>query len=112
MDAQAVSVLSKNLAGLFSSEQYEVRREDFRRSLPCLFADEKKFDLVLADPPYRQDFLDELSSVWGKYPALHPDGLMALEHSKKQHFDAPENLALVESRRYGDTMISYFKAPG
>jgi 16S rRNA (guanine(966)-N(2))-methyltransferase RsmD len=112
MDVQAVLVLNNNLAGLFPSEQYEVRREDFRRSLPRLFADGKKFDLVLADPPYRQDFLDELSSVWGKYPPLHPDGLLALEHSKKQHFDAPKNLALMESRRYGDTMISYFKAPG
>ena len=110
VDAKAAAVLSKNLSALFSGEQYEVRKEDFRKSLERLSAAGRTFDLVLADPPYRQDFLDELSSLWSRHPVLRPNGLLALEHSKKQNFDAPENLSLLESRRYGDTIISYFRA--
>ena len=109
IDSQAVAVLRKNILGLFPDQQYEIRREDFRKTLERAFAAGRKFDVVLADPPYRQEFLDEFSAAWSEYPVLQPDGVLALEHSKKQAFGLPENLLLLESRRYGDTMISYFK---
>lgn len=108
-DLQAVAALKKNLSGFFSEDQYEIRKEDFRRALERLAASERRFDLVLADPPYRQDFLDALAELWSRRPVLRADGILALEHSKKQHFDAPENLALLECRRYGDTMISFYR---
>ncbi|MGH8003228.1 MAG: 16S rRNA (guanine(966)-N(2))-methyltransferase RsmD [Limisphaerales bacterium] len=109
VDIHAAAVLKKNLTIMCPDVLYEVKREDFRKTLKNLFAAGQKFDLVLADPPYRQEFLGELSSVWSKYPALQSDGLLALEHSKKQSFDPPENLSFLESRCYGDTMISYFR---
>lgn len=108
-DARAVTALGKNLSVLFSVERYEIKKEDFRRALERLFKTSRQFDVVLADPPYRQEFLDEFSSLWSKYPILRPEGILAVEHSKKQIFTAPENLSFSESRRYGDTMISYFK---
>ncbi len=109
VNARAAVVLKKNLSALFPAEQYEVERKDFKKSLEDLHTEGRQFDLVLADPPYRQEFLDELSFVWSNHPALRFDGLLALEHSKRQAFNAPDNLSLLESRRYGDTMISYFR---
>lgn len=109
-DTKAVAILRVNLSALFPAGQYEIRREDFRRSLERLSAAGRKFDLVLADPPYRQEFLDELASVWSRYPILRAGGFLAVEHSKRGTFNAPENLSLVESRRYGDTMVSYYRA--
>ena len=108
-DARAVAALGKNLSGLFSAERYEIKKEDFRKALERLFKTSRQFDVVLADPPYRQEFLHEFSAAWSEHPVLQPDGVLALEHSKKQAFGLPENLLLLESRRYGDTMISYFK---
>ncbi len=108
-DARAAAVLKKNLRGMDPDGRHELKRADFRKTLKNLFAAGRTFDLVLADPPYRQEFLDELSSSWSKHPVLRSDGVLALEHSKKQNFFAPENLAFLESRRYGDTMISYFR---
>jgi len=107
IDSQAVAVLRKNLVGLFPDQQYEIKREDFCKTLERVFAAGRKFDVVLADPPYRQEFLDDFSVVWLEYPVLQPDGFLALEHSKKQTFPLPDNLLLWESRRYGDTVISY-----
>ncbi|MCI0404781.1 MAG: 16S rRNA (guanine(966)-N(2))-methyltransferase RsmD [candidate division Zixibacteria bacterium] len=109
VDARAAAALKKNLAAEGLGDSHELMREDFRRTLENLFAAGRKFDLVLADPPYRQEFLDAFSSVWSKYPVLRSGGWLALEHSKRQNFVPPENLLLLESRRYGDTMVSYFR---
>ncbi len=109
-DAGAVSVLRKNLAALFAPGQYEARKQDFRRILEKLFVEGERFDLVLADPPYRQEFLEEFSYSWARHSVLTGGGILALEHSKRQKFSAPENLLFLESRSYGDTTVSYFKA--
>jgi 16S rRNA (guanine(966)-N(2))-methyltransferase RsmD len=106
----AAAVLKKNLASLFPPQRYEVRRRDFRRALEKLFAEGERFDLVLADPPYQQDFLDGLAQTWRRFPVLKEEGVFALEHSKRQKFPAPENLVPGEIRKYGDTMVSYFRA--
>jgi len=109
LDAKAAGVLKDNLSRLLPSEQYKVRKGDFRKALEHFFKTGRKFDLLLADPPYQQEFLDELSAVWLRFPVLQESGIFALEHSKRTDFLAPENLALFESRRYGDTVISYFR---
>ncbi|MCI0329753.1 MAG: 16S rRNA (guanine(966)-N(2))-methyltransferase RsmD [candidate division Zixibacteria bacterium] len=109
IDAKAVAALKENLSQLFPPEQYEVRKENFREALEHLFKTGRKFDLILADPPYRQEFLDELSSVWRQYSILQVSGILALEHSKRTNFSEPENLELFKARRYGDTIISYFR---
>lgn len=108
-DAGSVSVLKKNLAALFAPGRYEVRKQDFRRTLEKLFAEGERFDLILADPPYRQEFLEEFSKAWSRYPVLNAGGILALEHSKRQKFPVPENLSPFENRTYGDTAVSYFK---
>jgi 16S rRNA (guanine966-N2)-methyltransferase len=108
-DARSVSVLRKNMAKLFTPGRYEVRRQDFRRALEKLFAEGERFDLVLADPPYRPEFLEEFAKAWSHCPVLAGGGILALEHSKRQKFTVPENLVFLERRMYGDTAVSYFK---
>lgn len=109
IDARAAAVLSENLARLFPSERYEIRKADFRRALEHLSKAGRRFDLIFADPPYRQDFLDELSSAWEQFPVLQETGIFVLERSKRTEFLEPKNLALWDTRRYGDTVLSYFR---
>lgn len=109
VEERAARALQANLADLFEVGTYEVAREDFRKLLPRFSAAGRRFDLVLADPPYRQDFLDDLSAAWLQNPVLRPDGIFALEHSKRENFEVPENLSLLESRRYGDTILAYYR---
>lgn len=107
-DRTAAAALRKNLA-LFAFGRYEVRQQDFRRALEKLFAAGERFDVVLADPPYRQEFLDELSAVLSRGAILNPSGILAVEHSKKQNFPAPSNLLFWQARRQGDSSVSYFR---
>lgn len=111
-DSRAVAALKKNLSALFPADCYDVWPLDFRRALEKLSKAEEKFDLAFADPPYRQEFLDEFSVFLSNHSILKETGILMIEHSKRTKFSEPDHLPLWQARRYGDTVVSYFRANG
>jgi 16S rRNA G966 N2-methylase RsmD len=72
---------------------------------------EEPFDLVFADPPY--DFEDWFALLEGIEAKLAPNGELAIEHSARVAL--PERVGSLErfdSRRYGDTAVSFYRRPG
>lgn len=57
---------SADAASRAAAEVVELRREDIRRALPALAAGRNRFDLVMLDPPFGQDWLGRV------LPALPP----------------------------------------
>ena len=77
------------------------------RSIPQLAGAE--FDIILADPPYEKR-LDQATLDAGiRDNLLRTDGLMVLEHSRRDSPAEIPGLALVKSRRFGDTVVSVFR---
>ena len=70
------------------------------------------FDIIFCDPPYNQGYPAHILRFVDENPALLPNGLLILEHSR--HELLPENLRRLELRRqeqYGETVISFYKMP-
>ena len=70
------------------------------------------FDIVFCDPPYNQGHPLQILHFIDKNPALLPNGILILEHSR--HEALPEDLNHLELRRqeqYGETMLSFYKMP-
>ena len=62
---------------------------------------EEQPDIIFADPPYNFDMYKAL--IEKSVRALSPGGLFILEHDKRKSFDADEE------RRYGDTVLSFWR---
>ena len=64
------------------------------------------FDLIFADPPYRDErgpeLLNQLYPDW-----MSPDGIMVVEHAKRDLFIPPNPWVLDDRRTYGDTLVSF-----
>lgn len=115
--ALSCATIRKNIAQLGLGGRTEVLRLDSARALDLLARRGDRFALVFADPPYAKkkgaesEFKKILLALDG-CDTLAPGALMAAEHCK---FDAPpeglSRLRLLEQRRYGDTVISFFAAP-
>ncbi len=66
----------------------------------------EKFDFIFADPPYDLPNLEEIPGLILKHGLLKKDGLLIVEHSKKNDFsDMPE---FDELRTYGSVNFSFF----
>ena len=70
-----------------------------------------EFDIVFVDPPYMEDPFEKVLSALTERGALADDGVVFAEHSVRMVL--PERLPGVRlegRRRYGDTVISIYRA--
>jgi 16S rRNA (guanine966-N2)-methyltransferase len=100
LNPPSLKALEENIAALSLDAVATVHRGDairFAERLP-----ERAFDIVFADPPYTIDYAERLVGLFRR----HPFGrILSVEH--------PSNLALPgdDTRRYGDTAITFCHAP-
>jgi 16S rRNA (guanine966-N2)-methyltransferase len=65
------------------------------------------YDLVLLDPPYKDDPTDVLVGVLG---VLARGGLVVVERSSRDAFTWPDGLAGIRDKAYGETRLWYGQA--
>lgn len=104
--------IQANLKHLGYASQSEVIITDVARALPILT--EKSFDIIFADPPYKDALVKKLPELIGKYNLLDEDGVFILEHLKTLAPKIPEHspLECSSTRNYGQTSISFFAHKG
>jgi 16S rRNA G966 N2-methylase RsmD len=70
----------------------------------------ERFDLIFLDPPYEKGLVDSSLKTIAQLGLLDAPGRVVVEHSAreavKSHYG---NLILHDQRRYGDTLLSFFK---
>ena len=72
----------------------------------------KKFDVILADPPYAPGAARIIQNLYKEYPLLTPRGILAIEHGEKDADLAPDITGeLVRQRKYGETLLTLFRVP-
>jgi 16S rRNA (guanine966-N2)-methyltransferase len=108
-DAAAARAMRENLERV-GSDRGRVFRADALSFLRGAARHRESWDLVLCDPPYT--LAPRLGSTLGPllYPVLAPDARIVCESSPKHplRLDLPVNV----ERRYGDTLIVLYCAPG
>jgi 16S rRNA (guanine966-N2)-methyltransferase len=114
---EALGVLRSNIAALSVEDLAEVVSGDVGRVAARFgrLARAPQFDLVLADPPWNLVDTGEAAaalSVLVLAGLLAPDGWLVLEHSARTPSPGPSamgGLAPFDTRRYGDTALTFYK---
>ena len=100
--AESVALLRKNLASL--KETGKIYACDFR---VCLARAQGKYDLIFADPPYKEEYLTEILTVVGARGLLSDGGLVVYE-SEREEVGA-EGWEKADERVYGRTRVSMWR---
>ena len=98
----AVGVLRKNLDALdVPSSSYRIHRGDAFRFVEGI---ESPFDVAFADPPYAGGGAARLAMLFQARPFA---AVLCVEHATRERLD----VQAVRKRRYGDTMLTFLRAP-
>lgn len=120
-DVAACAVLRDNLRALGLGARAVVLAQRVERVLPRLLqpglvpgAAAPPYGYVFADPPYKDVpvAVPALLRFFFAHQAalLGPDGVLVVEHDRRTELTA--DLPRTDLRRYGDTALSFFAAPG
>ena len=106
-DRDACRVIERNLAKLDLSGA-EIVCMDARRALAADAAADRRYDLILVDPPY-EDYPEFQKTLAIYIPRLlEPDGVVVVETESRLEPELP--LTLRTSRRYGSARLTVFEA--
>jgi 16S rRNA (guanine966-N2)-methyltransferase len=101
-DARACGVIHGNVAGLRVQDRVQVIRGELPSALQSLRG--QRFELVFSDPPYALRAGQAIVDAVGEL--LAPDARLVLEMERREPAPVlPEELSLVDERRYGDTLV-------
>ena len=100
LNPPSLRALQQNIASLGVEAATTVHRGDALRFVERLAGPD--FDLVLADPPYTTDQAERLVAHYRRQPFGR---ILSVEHRSDLHLDGDD------TRRYGDTAITFCHAP-
>ncbi|MDG2187888.1 MAG: 16S rRNA (guanine(966)-N(2))-methyltransferase RsmD [Hyphomicrobiales bacterium] len=73
------------------------------------FLSKKKFDLIIADPPYNKDYIKNIFGFITKNNLIVKNGLVVIEEDKKAIIEVEENFELLDKRIYGSSQVLFFQ---
>ena len=108
--SRSTAVIRDNLERLGLSERAQIWTTPVLRALKKLAQSEQRFDLIFLDPPYVKGWVEASLKAIAQCDLLSASGTVVAEHSLREAVKAGYgNLVLNDQRRYGDTLLSFFK---
>ena len=110
---QACAVIKNNIMKLHLDEDDDIKlmRSGFDAALESLAGEERKFDIIFMDPPYRmaQKAVQTATKIIESNDLLKDGGMLIVEHSSEQPFVTDVmNMKPIRSCRYGLAMLTFF----
>jgi 16S rRNA (guanine966-N2)-methyltransferase len=103
-------VLRANLKALGIEAVSRVIADDAVRAVRRLGRTGERFDLLLLDPPYASDEVRRALEAVTESGVLAKGAMVVVEHGKRHALPAVTGLAVLDARRYGDTVITRLTA--
>jgi 16S rRNA (guanine966-N2)-methyltransferase len=107
---RCLSVLRENLAELGLKGTARVVAGDVPRALRRLGRAGECFDLVLIDPPYASGEVRRALEALLASGVLAEGARVVVERGRRHSLPRVEGIAVVDERRYGDTVIAQLSA--
>jgi len=109
-DPRVIRVLQDNLTITGLGENAEVIQGDVQASLAMAMRKQNFFDIVFADPPYRQGLAAGVLNILKQYPILHSNGLVILEVGADEEMPDQSGSYLMQRRvKYGDSALVFYQ---
>ena len=105
VDNNSVSLINKNFAKI--KQMPNLLIADFDTALKKLR--DKKFDIVFLDPPFATDFGEKAIEIISENKMLNDDGIIIFEHDCKKKFNIPQDLEVIDEKKYGTIAVTYIK---
>ena len=99
-------ILKKNLANLKLASNYLVIEKNVFNYLN-LNQFKKQFDIIFLDPPYKEKELNELLLLMINEKILKQDGIIIIHRHKKQTDILPNQINILEEKKYGISKILF-----
>lgn len=106
----AYSVIKKNIISCSLENKTAIIKRNVLKKLDLINSIRPWFDLVFMDPPYNRNLIKPALKNLDKSRLLKKEASIIIEHSDSDILpEKIDHFTTVDQRRYGKTMITFFK---
>ncbi len=109
-DAASQEAIRKNIQAAGCAHKATIVEKDFEAAIK-LFQNQKKFDIVLLDPPYESGYYEKAFKMMAQYEVLAQNAVIVAESSGPLVVEEG-GFALEKQKRYGKVFVSFFRWKG
>ncbi len=110
LGVEALQLIRKNITLCRFEEQSTILRLKVPQQVSKLAkSTPPSFDLIFVDPPYDRDLVNPTLEAIASQKLLAPSGRVVVEHSPRETIHDAIGLFLFDTRKYGQTMISFLR---
>ncbi len=107
---EAINIIEQNVASLDAGDECHVMNTTAQAALDYFSHQQIKINLLLLDPPYDMDIIEELLIEALEKEVLSPRALVVCESSKRIDFaEEIGSLQQIKNRTYGKTRICVYQ---
>lgn len=108
---EAIKIIKTNIENTRSTEKATVLNKDYLQALKYLSANNKKFDIIYLDPPYKTEFANIAIKEIIDLNLLSKDGIIILETDdiEKEKSIQREKIEIFDKRKYGRAILIFIR---
>ena len=108
---RSIQIIQKNLGLLGVKDEVVIHREEVIHFIDNY--SDGAFDLIFIDPPFPSKICHKTLQALSTSTALSADSRVVIEHSKHEPLDdIIDSLSRVDTRDYGDKILSFYRKGG
>jgi len=108
-ETEAYNSIIKNLKKCRLENNATVYNMSVSSAIKKLGKKNEKFDLIFVDPPYLKNLVNPTMDQIIHSQIIHRDSIIITEHHPKEPVMVTPGMTLTETRKYGQTLISFLK---
>lgn len=107
----AVKIIKTNIENTRSKDKATVINKDYSLALKKLGKENKQFDIIYLDPPYKTDFANKAIEEIINLNLLSKDGIIIVEtdDNKKDETINTKNIKIFDKRKYGRAILIFIR---
>lgn len=106
---QAVQSIRRNLAHCKLEDRGKIIQLQAHKAIPRIARTYAPFDLIFIDPPYLKELVGKTLEQISRSTLINEDTTIVVEHHPKEPIGEIPGLILTDSRKYGQTLVSFLK---
>ncbi len=104
---EAITIIEKNIEMCHFEDRAKVFPRKVAVAIDYFQKTGEKFDLIFVDPPYLKNLVNESLEKIAAAGILAEGGKIIVEHAPKEPIGEIKGLNLTDTRKYGQTFISF-----
>lgn len=109
---EAIKIIKQNVKETRLIDKVEIINKDYAETLKKLNKENKKFDIIFLDPPYKSDFAIKSMEYIFRNNMLLDDGIIIFEtddKNKEQEILKYKEMRIFDIRKYGSVYVIFIR---